>query len=144
MFSRSIVISYILKNILLDSCDPPCNASCQICENNKCRIADNSCYIANQCYAAHQSSTNESFSCLQCQPEKSQTDWSFNPQCSAGLSCGKQEFLANHTCRPDVIKAFYRNPEAAMISLYDFTHCEVFVDHEWCLRDYFFHNQIHP
>jgi hypothetical protein len=36
---------------------------------------------------------NGSRSCLQCQPKKTQTQWSFNPHCSVGLSCIDETFL---------------------------------------------------
>jgi len=122
-FSSQIAILYMSKNDLLGWCDPSCNATCQFCENSICRIFNNSCYIVDQCYAENQTSSNGSLSCLQCQPKKNQTQWSFNPECSANASCQNELFCKENTCPSDTIAAFYQDPQKALIDFYNFNEC---------------------
>jgi hypothetical protein len=131
------------KEYLLASCDSPCNATCQTCEDGKCIIANNSCYIGNQCFMENQTARNDSLSCLQCQPNKNQTQWSFNPECSAGALCLSSLSLQQNTCPKNIIEAFYQDPDEAMIKLYNFTECSL--DRQACQAGFFrMKNQTHP
>ncbi len=60
-----------------------CNFTCSISANNTCAINKTSCYIEKQCYEVYQTRLNGSVSCIQYQPKKIQTQWIFNPHCSA-------------------------------------------------------------
>lgn len=108
---------------LLASCPSGCNSSCQTCKNGTCVISKNFCYIANQCYEKNQTPLRDSLSCLQCQPNQNQTQWSFNPQCSAGASCQDDLFIAENTCARDIIKEFYIHPHEAINARYNFREC---------------------
>jgi hypothetical protein len=100
-----------------------CNSTCTAYVNNTCIIKTNFCYIGGQCYKANQTRSNDSFSCLQCQPNRIQTQWSFNEICSAGQLCANPAFLLQNTCNKNIYEAFYADPDNAMVKLYNFIVC---------------------
>lgn len=116
-------LSYTPDDNLTDTCDQPCNTTCQICENKKCNILNDTCYIGRQCHEAGESFRNDSGSCLECQPTKNQTQWSFKPECSAGASCSDPRFVVPNTCSNKAIEAFYTDPDEAVINFYNFNEC---------------------
>ena len=107
---------------LSPTCPSNCSSTCQICRNGACVIDKNSCYIGGQCYKKNQTPLRDSLSCLQCQPNRIQTQWSFNPRCSAGAACRNKSFLEENACSPKIIEAFYftANPVNA---IYNFREC---------------------
>lgn len=105
------------------TCNPSCNDACQTCTNGICTIDNGTCFIEGRCHAAGETFSNESVSCLQCQPQNSQVRWSFNPICSPGNQCGNILFIGQNRCSPNLTQAFYQNPTSAEIDLYDFSQC---------------------
>lgn len=83
----------------------------------------NACFIDDKCYTNGQTFSNDSFSCLQCQPRNSQDRWSLNPACSSVSQCVNPVFLAKNTCPEIVTKAFYQDPDSAEIDYYAFQKC---------------------
>jgi hypothetical protein len=110
-------------SITKSKCARPCNLNCQDCINGVCIIHNNFCYINNQCYRAGQTLLNESLSCLQCQPNKNQTQWSFNPECSAGDLCLNPLFIYENICSSNISKSFYLQPQETVLKLYNFITC---------------------
>lgn len=121
--------------LILDSCDPPCIPNCQQCASGQCITDSDYCAIGTQCYTANQTAKSDGLSCLQCQPKKNQTQWSFNPECSPAAVCSSQAALYINTCPPNTSAAFYANPDEAVIEYYNFTECSQ--DRQACQAGFF-------
>ena len=121
--------------MILDSCDPPCNEGCQTCVSDQCITTDNFCSIGSQCYTANQTARSGNVSCLQCQPQNSQTQWSFNPECYAERVCPDPLARFLNTCPVNTTAAFYANPDEAVVNYYNFTECSQ--DRQACQAGFF-------
>ncbi|CAF0933150.1 unnamed protein product [Adineta steineri] len=99
-----------------------CNGSC-IKNSTACDIQPGFCYIEGKCYDANQTRLNGSLSCLQCQPDKDQWNWSFNKECSPAEKCVNQISLGRNLCPANIIKAFYIKPTDAIFTFYNFEAC---------------------
>ncbi|CAF0843270.1 unnamed protein product [Adineta steineri] len=100
-----------------------CNSTCAVFQNNTCKINEDSCLIGQECYRENETHSNESSSCLQCLPKLSQTEWSFNPTCSAGDSCLDLSYTQSEQCGLNLIIPFYINYDDAVIQYYNFREC---------------------
>ena len=103
-------------------CPSNCNSTCQMCKKGTCLIRKENCYIGGQCYLKNETGLRDSLSCLQCQPNRIETQWSFNPQCSAGVACENKLFLEENVCPSDIISGFYSIPNPVN-TLYNFREC---------------------
>lgn len=115
------VVSMLVMDANGKGCDW-CNSTCEKCVNGRCLIEKNFCSIGGQCYLKNESPIREGSSCLQCQPNRIQDQWSFNSQCSAGKLCENKIFLRENICPIDIIVGFYTisNP---VNRLYNYREC---------------------
>lgn len=118
-----LVDPLLSQSVSLESCDPPCNDACQICSNSECIINSGWCYIDKKCYLNGQLSKTDSFTCLQCQSDRNQTQWSFYPECAGGSYCRDESSRAENTCSQDIRNAFYTDSDKATLALYNFDQC---------------------
>lgn len=103
---------------------PSCNGPC-ITNTENCQIEKGFCYIEGRCYENNQTRSNVSNSCLQCQSENVDNNWSFNSQCSANDQCQSDSFYVPNLCKPSVIAAFYNDSGDAITRFYNFEVCSV-------------------
>lgn len=113
---------YNLTNRQSNPPPKPCQGDC-IADVAKCIVKANFCYIEDKCYEANETRRNDTVSCLQCQPNRNQRNWGFNPFCSSTELCKNLMLVALKTCSNRTIEAFYTDPKEAVLTQYDYASC---------------------
>ena len=122
-----LIKAAVVPNVLAN-CSKGCPKECSTCQltatnASQCVPKAGNCLISGVCVSA--GAVSNDWPCLSCIPSLNLFDWSVNPQCLASpQQCASPLFLSSTVCPVQIQAAFYYNPDAAVVSLYNFGTCQ--------------------